>query len=165
VEIILSNGTTEMNGCTTTFAASAFVVAPNNGLLNKLVSSAQSLIGLDPSSDTPSCFVQFLKNTVSLVPGAPGSPIGWANLGFNCGSLWTQTLPTDMFGNLFKLGSVNFQPSYNTASHITNATFHYDGVGNMTYDGGNYLFLRFSGTAHRSQQHFVCLRCVRAGGG
>ena len=82
------------------------ISAANNGLLNKLVSSSMSFVGFDPSSETPSCFVQFLKNTVSnanpLTPSPSGAGAGagavYAATKFNQALNYAATTPSTTFG-------------------------------------------------------------------
>ena len=82
------------------------ISAANNGLLNKLVSSSMSFVGFAPSSETPSCFVQFLKNTVSnanpLTPSPSGAGAGagavYAATKFNQALNYAATTPSTTFG-------------------------------------------------------------------
>jgi RHS repeat-associated protein len=83
--------------------------AKKNGFLNNLASGAMSLVGIDPTSDTPSCFVQFLKNTVNnanpLTPGpsSAGEVAGaaYATTKFNQALNYAATSPSATFGTSF----------------------------------------------------------------
>ena len=78
-------------------------------LLNNLVSSALSLLGIDPTSDTPSCFVQFLKNTVNNAnpltpsPSSAGEAAGavYAATKYNQALNYAATTPSATFGTSY----------------------------------------------------------------
>jgi RHS repeat-associated protein len=53
----------------------------------------------------------------------------------NCGTAWSQTFSYDVFGNLTKSGSVNWQPGYNQLNNrYALAGTTYDANGNLTND-------------------------------
>jgi RHS repeat-associated protein len=56
-------------------------------------------------------------------------------LSANCGAAWSQTFSYDVFGNLTKSGSLNWQPGYNLVNNrYTLAGTSYDANGNLTND-------------------------------
>ncbi len=61
-------------------------------------------------------------------------------LSANCGSAWSQTFSYDVFRNITKTGSQNFQNGYGSGNHVTG--FSYDGMGNVTLDnlGNTYTY-------------------------
>ena len=65
----------------------------------------------------------------------------------NCGTVWTQNLSYDSYGNVTKnvpTGSAGtaFNPIYGSGNHITNFSETYDGMGNTTRDnlGNTYSY-------------------------
>ena len=59
--------------------------------------------------------------------------------GPQCGSVWSQTMSYDAFGNISTSGTVSFMPTYNQATNryvtIPSGTLSYDANGQLTSDG------------------------------